>query len=95
MSEREFTEEERAHYAEMSPPQALPDGSYPMPDCDAVQRAIEGHGRAPESHREDLAALIQRRNEELECGLEFNPGREAEHGGDHEAEHEDEHDDHG
>lgn len=77
MSEREFTEEERAEYAESG--QALPDGSYPMPDCEAVERAIESYGRAPESHREDLAALIHRRIDELDCDLEFSP--EEHHGG--------------
>jgi hypothetical protein len=66
VSEREFTEEERTEYAQSGA--ALPDGSYPMPDCDAVGQAIEAYGRAPESHREDLAALIRKRNEELECG---------------------------
>jgi hypothetical protein len=85
MSDREFSEEERTEYAEMSPPQALPDGSYPMPDCDAVERAIEAFPHAPESHREDLAALIIRRNEELACGHDFHPaeagGGGEEHGG--------------
>jgi hypothetical protein len=89
MSEREFTEEERAEYAEGG--HALPDGSYPMPDCDAVQRAIDGYGRAPESHREDLAAMIHRRNEELDCGLHFDPhehGGEEKHGDHEEGDHE-------
>lgn len=91
MSGREFTEEERTEYAENG--QALPDGSYPMPDCDAVKRAIESYGHAPESHRDDLAALIHRRNEELSCGLEFRPdghheeNGEGEHGDEHEGEH--------
>lgn len=83
MSGREFTEEERAEYAESG--QALPDGSYPMPDCDAVERAIERYPEAPESHREDLAALIHRRIDELDCDLEFSPEH---HGG--EVKHDDE-----
>jgi len=94
VSEREFTEEERAEYAENG--QALPDGSYPMPDCDAVKRAIESYGRAPESHREDLAALIRKRNEELQCGyrLEELADPLAEHHEEHqEEEHDGEHED--
>lgn len=89
---REFTEEERTTYAESG--HALPDGSYPMPDCDAVRRAIESYGHAPESHRADLAALIERRNAELECGHDLTEIRKEAHGehhaeeGDHEHEHE-------
>lgn len=74
VSERVFTEEERAHYAEHG--EAMPDGSYPIPDCDALGRAIEAYPRAPQSHREDLAALIERRNEELECGHDLSAVRE-------------------
>ena len=66
MAERQFSEEERARLAHEG--HALPDGSYPMPDCDAVRRAIEAYGRAPESHRHELAALIRKRNNELNCG---------------------------
>lgn len=47
---------------------ALPDGSYPMRDCGEVGNAITSYGRAPESHRGPLAALIRRRNDELRCG---------------------------
>lgn len=50
---------------------ALPDGSYPMPDCDAVRRAIHSYGRAPDSHRAPLAALIRKRNDQLSCGHEL------------------------
>jgi hypothetical protein len=70
MSEREFTEEERMDLADEA--HALPDGSYPMPDCDAVRRAIDSYGRAPESHRHELAALIRRRNTELECDFHLD-----------------------
>lgn len=66
MSERDFPEAERAQLAQEH--HALPDGSYPQPDCDAVRRAIDSYGRAPESHRAELARLIYRRNEELGCG---------------------------
>ena len=68
MAEREFSEEERARLARAG--HALPDGSYPMPDCDAVGRARQSYGRAPESHRPALVRLINRRNRELGCGEE-------------------------
>jgi hypothetical protein len=64
---REFTEEQRAEYARRG--WALPDGSYPMPDCDAVRRAHESYGRSPEGHRAAVRALANRRNRELGCGL--------------------------
>lgn len=66
MADREFSDAERAELARRG--QALPDGSYPMPDCDAVRRAIDSYGRAPASHRGSLRALIRRRNDELGCG---------------------------
>jgi hypothetical protein len=68
MAERKFSEQERAALA--SKGQALPDGSYPMPDCDAVKRAHESYGRAPDSHRAELRALANKRNRELGCGLD-------------------------
>ncbi len=63
---REYTEQQRAGYARRG--LALPDGSYPMPDCGAVGDAIDAFGRAPQSHRKPLAALIRKRNDELKCG---------------------------
>jgi hypothetical protein len=39
-----------------------------MPDCAAVEDAIHAYGRAPESHRPQLRALIRKRNDELGCG---------------------------
>ncbi len=63
---RQYSEDERSRLAAEG--NALPDGSYPMPDCEAVGDAIESYGRAPGSHRHELAALIRRRNGELECG---------------------------
>ena len=63
---REYAEDERARLA--SEGKALPDGSYPQPDCDAVDDAIHAYGRAPESHRKQLRALIRKRNSELGCG---------------------------
>lgn len=67
---REFGEDERLNLA--AEHHALPDGSYPMPDCDAVGDAIDSFGRAPESHRHELAKLIRRRNAELECGYHLD-----------------------
>lgn len=66
MADRQFSEQERAELARKG--HALPDGSFPMPDCDSVRRARESYGRAPASHRKQLAALINRRNRELRCG---------------------------
>lgn len=63
---REYSEDERAALARQG--HALPDGSYPMPDCPAVDDAVHAYGRAPESHRPPLRALIRRRNDELKCG---------------------------
>jgi hypothetical protein len=69
MADREFSEAERQELAKKG--HALPDGSYPQPDCDAVRRAIRSFGRAPQSHRAQLAALIRKRNDELRCGHEL------------------------
>ena len=68
MAEREFSEEQRRALAAKG--QALPDGSYPMPDCDAVRRAHEAYGRAPAGHRAAVRELANKRNRELGCGLE-------------------------
>jgi len=73
MAEREFSEAERGALAKKG--HALRDGSYPMPDCDAVARARQSYGRAPESHRPALVRLINKRNRELGCGEpDFRPG---------------------
>lgn len=77
-----YSEDERAMLAKES--HALPDGSYPMPDCAAVQRAVDAYGRAPDSHRKALASLIYRRNEDLGCGhdlqkLAVDAGKEPAH----------------
>ncbi len=48
--------------------EALADGSYVIRDCAELDDAVNAYGRAPDSHREQLAALIRRRNGELECG---------------------------
>lgn len=62
----EISEAER--HAAASRGEALPDGSYPMRNCGEVGDAIDAYGRAPESHRHELAALIRKRNDELRCG---------------------------
>ena len=62
---REYSEAERAQLAAEG--KALPDGSYPMPDCEAVSDAADAYGRAPQSHRPQLAALIRKRDSELGC----------------------------
>ena len=73
MAEREFSEDQRQQLAARG--DALPDGSYPMPDCDAVERARQSYGWAPGSHRAALARKINQRNEELHCGQpRFTPG---------------------
>jgi hypothetical protein len=67
MAERVVSEDRRARLAREH--KALPDGSYPMEDCDEVRRAHESYGRAPESHRAAVRAMANRRNHELGCGL--------------------------
>ena len=67
---REYSEDERARLAAEG--KALPDGSYPMPDCEAVGDAIDAYGRAPESHRKELRALIRKQNSDLECGHDLD-----------------------
>jgi hypothetical protein len=69
MASREYSESERARLARQG--HALPDGSYPMPDCGAVQDAVDSYGHAPESHRADLRALIDNRNDALHCGIKL------------------------
>jgi hypothetical protein len=66
----QYSEQERAQLAREG--KALPDGSYPMPDCAAVDDAIHAYGRAPEGHRHELAALIRRRDAELGCNLHLD-----------------------
>ena len=60
---------ERARAAAAHRGEALPDGSYPMRNCGEVDKAVHAYGRAPESHRRELAALIRRRNTDLSCGI--------------------------
>jgi hypothetical protein len=67
VAERQFSEDERARLAAAG--LALPDGSYPVPDCDAVRRARRSYGRAPASHRAAVRRLVNKRNGELHCGM--------------------------
>lgn len=63
--EREFSREERERLeAEGETGYGT---SYPMPDCDAVRRAVDAYGRAPEEHRAELRRAIVRRHIELGC----------------------------
>lgn len=65
---REYSEAERAELAREG--KALPDGSYPIKDCDGLHDAVGAYGRAPESHRPALRRLIRKRHAELGgCGI--------------------------
>ena len=65
MAGRHFSAGERE--AEASVGDAMPGGAYPMPDCDAVARAIEAYGREVPERRAALRAMIVRRKVELGC----------------------------
>lgn len=52
--------------------EALSDGSYPVRDCAELDDAIDAYGRAPETHRAALRALIRRQNEHLRCGRQLD-----------------------
>jgi len=56
---------------------ALPDGSYPVRDCAELGDAVTAYGRAPDSHRHQLAALIRRRDRELGCNAHLDKLAEA------------------
>lgn len=62
----DYPEEKRAQLAREG--HALPDGSYPIGNCADLQDAITAYGRAPESHRGPLRALIRKENTERGCG---------------------------
>lgn len=66
----EFSEQERARLAQSG--DALPDGSYPIRNCDDLRNAVHAYGRAKESHRAAVAAHIRKRHRELGgCGIEL------------------------
>jgi hypothetical protein len=72
---RDYSEAERAELARKG--HALPDGSFPMPDCAAVGDAIDAYGRAPETHRPELRALIRKRDADEKCGHRLDKLQEA------------------
>ena len=68
----DYSEDERAALAKAG--HALPDGSYPVRTCEDAMHARESYGRAPEDHRPELVRLINRREQELNCGRDpFHP----------------------
>lgn len=60
---REFSTETREDYASRGI--ALPDGSFPIPDKDALRRAIASYGRADIAKRPAVIAHIKRRAKAL------------------------------
>ena len=65
MADREFSEEYREELATEG--EALPDGSYPIPDCDALRRAIQSYGRETPEKRAELRRHIAKRKAALGC----------------------------
>jgi hypothetical protein len=61
----EFSAEERRKMAKSGV--ALPDGSFPIPDCSHAEKAIRAQGRAPEAKRPRVRAHIRRRVRSLSC----------------------------
>ena len=59
LAARTFSTKSREKFAKKSV--ALPDGSFPIPDKDALRRAIASFGRAPEEKRAQVKAHIKRR----------------------------------
>lgn len=63
VAKRDFSADKRKEYAERGI--AMADGSYPIPDRDALRRAMQAFGRAPEDKRPALKAHIRRRAKAL------------------------------
>lgn len=63
MSERTFSHEERMRLAKEG--KALPDGSYPTPDKDALHRAFQSYGRETPEKRSELRHYLIRRAIEM------------------------------
>lgn len=61
LASREFSSEVRERYSNKGV--AMPDGSYPIPDKDALRRAIQSFGRA--KNPEAVKAHIKRRAKAL------------------------------
>lgn len=62
---RVFSLATRERLAEKTPAQAMPDGSYPIPDKGALARAISAYGRAAPADRAAVRAHIKRRAKAL------------------------------
>jgi hypothetical protein len=65
MAEREFSMEERRELEANG--ETGYGTAFPMPDCDAVRRAVESYGRAPTAERAELRRQIIKRHRELGC----------------------------
>jgi hypothetical protein len=59
------TTEQRRNWAKSGV--ALPDGSFPIPDCDYAERAIRAQGRANPADRGRVRAHIRKRVRALGC----------------------------
>jgi hypothetical protein len=59
LADRKFPADTRSKLA--SKGSAMPDGSYPIPDKDALRRAISSFGRAPADKKAAVKAHIKRR----------------------------------
>ncbi len=70
----DISSQERAGLAQEG--HALPDGSYPIRNCEDLSNAVHAYGRAPESHRRELARLIVKRDRELGCNQDLDKIRE-------------------
>lgn len=65
LSERDFSEEVREKYSKRG--EAMPGGSYPIPDKDALRRAIQAFGRAKPEDRAKVKAHIKAAAKRLNC----------------------------
>lgn len=62
---KDFSTEKRKKMAKSG--SAMPDGSYPIENCQDVSNAVQAIGRAPESKRPAVKAHIKRRAKSLGC----------------------------
>lgn len=63
MADRTFSSDQRSNLADKGA--AMPDGSYPIPDKDALRRAIQSFGRAPAEKKAAVKAHIIKRAKAL------------------------------
>jgi hypothetical protein len=61
----EPTAEQRRRWADRGI--ALPDGSFPVPDCDYAEKAIRAQGRAKPEDRDRVVRHIKKRVRALGC----------------------------